>query len=643
MADRGVQATTRRRPGRRRAAYRSVRRRLRPRSGGWVNAVRAWLGTVFAVVLAVAPASAMTVQELPAGGPYTLAAIDVETTEGVSTSAVREVMLTKLPPWWKPWQRWKDTPFNPDVFATDLERVRALLRRSGRYAATVEHALELDGRAVTVLVQVESGPPILVGDVTLVPADFSLPDDERARLRALVPLAEGAVFTEDAYAGGAAAIEVDLRQRGFAYAAVARRAVVDTGAEVATATYTITRGIPAVFGKTTVTGGVRTPEYLVTRELQYEAGDAWDPRKLDTTQARVFGLRLFRSVTVKATNLEDRSGVVDVAIEIVEGPTREVQVGAGYGLEDGPRGLLRWQHYDLFGDGRQLGFRLKASQIEQSFESEFRQPYFLSPRQTLIVPLTYAREDEPAFTLLRLRFAPRVERKIGKSLSTSVGVTLEHDELSDVPRATVRRLEDYEARGLLASVTGLVERNTTTNLLDPADGSVLSLQAEVAGVDFSFWSVTAEAKRYWPVLGRRVLAARLRAGVADAWGGSGDVPLFRRFYAGGVSGTRGYARWMLGPLSTADDPVGGRTMLEGSLELRTPIWGNLGGVVFVDVGEVRRQPFTFSASDLQFGAGAGVRYQTIVGPLRLDLGIPFPEAPRGEPSWQVHFSIGQAF
>jgi outer membrane protein insertion porin family len=553
-------------------------------------------------------------------------------------------MLTKLPPWWKPWQRvWRKTPFNPDVFATDLERIRALLRRSGHYTAALEHDLELDGDAVTVHVQVEAGPPITVGEVALVAADVPLPDDERARLRALVPLVAGEVFTEDGYAAGAAAIEADFRQRGYAYAAVERRAVVDTGAEVATATYTITRGIPAVFGATTITGEARVPEDLVRRELQYQAGEAWDPRKLDTTQARVFGLRLFRSVVVKATNLEAGSGVVDVAIEIVEGPTREVQVGVGYGLEDGPRGLLRWQDYDFFGDGRQLGFRLKASQIEQAFESEFRQPFFLSPRQTLIVPLTFAREDEPAFTLQRLRFAPRVERKLGMSISAAVGVNVEYDDLSDVPRATVRRLEEYEARGILASVTGLVERNTTTNLLDPQDGSVLALQAEQAGGDFSFWRLTAEAKRYWPVLGRRVLAARLRVGVADSYGGSGDVPLFRRFYAGGINSTRGYDRWKLGPLSTLDDPVGGRTLLEGSVELRTPIWGKFGGVVFVDVGEVRRQPFTLSASDLQFGAGVGVRYQTLIGPLRLDVGIPFPDAPRGEPSWQIHFSIGQAF
>jgi outer membrane translocation and assembly module TamA len=95
-------------------------------------------------------------------------------------------------------------------------------------------------------------------------------------------------------------------------------------------------------------------------------------------------------------------------------------------------------------------------------------------------------------------------------------------------------------------------------------------------------------------------------------------------------------------LNDGDDPVGGRSLLEASVELRTPIYGPFGGVVFFDVGEVRRQPASYTVGDLKLGAGVGVRYHTIVGPLRVDLGIPF-EPPPGEPRWQVHFSIGQAF
>ena len=101
---------------------------------------------------------------------------------------------------------------------------------------------------------------------------------------------------------------------------------------------------------------------------------------------------------------------------------------------------------------------------------------------------------------------------------------------------------------------------------------------------------------------------------------------------------------MLGPLNGNDHekPVGGRSLLEASVELRTPIYGAFGGVAFLDVGEVRRQVASYSLGDLKLGAGFGLRYLTIVGPLRVDLGFPFTPPP-GEPSWQVYFSIGQAF
>ena len=99
------------------------------------------------------------------------------------------------------------------------------------------------------------------------------------------------------------------------------------------------------------------------RELSYEEGARWDPRELDKTQARVFGLKLFRSVTVKPENLEAQNGIVDVGIDVTEGPCRELNVGLGYGIEDGPRGQLRWQSYNFFGDGSQLGVQVKASFI----------------------------------------------------------------------------------------------------------------------------------------------------------------------------------------------------------------------------------------------------------------------------------------
>jgi outer membrane protein insertion porin family/translocation and assembly module TamA len=609
---------------------------------------RSVLVSLIALLIA-GDAAAVTVDELPAGAVFTVGAIRVEGANDVSARTLRDGMLTKLPPWYRPWKRWRTVVvFNPQIFRTDLERVRTVLRESGHYEAVVTHDLEIDGDELTIVLYVDEGAAARVAAVQLVTTDFTLADADERALRREIPLGVDATFTQAAYDESRARLEASFQQRGYAYARVAKAAVVDTAPDPdrATVTYTITRGILAVFGDTQVSGTEKVERRLITRELQYRPRDPYDLRKIEKTQANIFGLHLFRSVIVKPVDLEARSGIVDMGVTASEGPRREVKIGVGYGLEDQVRGEIRWQDYNFLGGGRQLGFRLKGSSITQAVEGEFRQPYFLHPNQTLDVPLTQERDDEPGFTVARVRLAPRLERHFLPTVRAALGYDVEYDDTSNVPAETRARLPDFRARGFISSVTVLVERNTTADLLDAHDGSVLNVTGEQAGGpwggDFSFYRVAFEAKRYVPVFTTRVIAGRFRIGGGDGFGQDHDLPLFRRFFAGGINSTRGYARHKIGPLTSGGSPLGGRSLLEGSLEFRTPVYRDLGGVVFVDAGEVRDARFSYTVDDLQFGVGVGVRYQTIVGPLRLDLGFPL-DRPRGEAGWQVHFSIGQAF
>jgi outer membrane protein insertion porin family/translocation and assembly module TamA len=175
---------------------------------------------------------------------------------------------------------------------------------------------------------------------------------------------------------------------------------------------------------------------------------------------------------------------------------------------------------------------------------------------------------------------------------------------------------------------------------------VVSLSLEQAGGPwqghYTFYTVLLEAKRYFPIFWSQVIATRLRLGAGDGFGQSGDLPMFRRFFAGGINSTRGYERHRVGPLTSGDKPIGGRSLFEGNLELRSPLYGGLGGVLFFDAAIVDPDPFRYSVDDLQYGVGPGIRYQTPIGPIRLDIGFPL-EAPASLPSWQIHFSIGQAF
>jgi outer membrane protein insertion porin family/translocation and assembly module TamA len=605
---------------------------------GWATA-----GVLIALIGA-ADTRAVTLDDVVPGSVYAVGAIRVQGNAAVSTRAIRNVMLTRAPLWYRPWQR-KPT-FNPGLFRTDLARIRMLLRESGYYRAEVGHDLEVRGDTLTIVIRVDEGPAARVADVAIAAADFTPAPDEEAAERAQLVLEPGRVFTQEAYDQSRDRLERFHLERGFAYATVEKAAVVDSAEHLVRLTYIVRRGPPAVFGATTVSGLVNVAERLVRREIAYRPGDPYDPKLIERTRAAVFGLRLFRSVVVAPSNLAAQSGAVDVVITVSEGPPRELTAGVGYGLEDELRGQLRWQHNDFFGGGRQLGFRLKGSAITQAFEGEFHQPYFLHPQQSLVVPLTQAREDEPGFNLSRVRLAPRVARKLTLNVTASVGYTIEYDDLSNVSQATIERLDGYRPRGFVSSLTGVIERNTTVDLLDPHEGSVLNLSVEQAGGpwqgDYSFFLGAVEAKKYVPIFAERTLAGRVRVGAGDGFGQSRDLPLFRRFFAGGITSTRGYDRHLVGPLDAFDSPIGGRSLLDASLELRTPVYKQIGAVVFFDVGEVRRRPFSYTLDDLQYGTGVGVRYHTIVGPLRLDVGFPL-EPPPGQPSWKVHFAIGQAF
>jgi outer membrane translocation and assembly module TamA len=182
--------------------------------------------------------------------------------------------------------------------------------------------------------------------------------------------------------------------------------------------------------------------------------------------------------------------------------------------------------------------------------------------------------------------------------------------------------------------------------LNPQHGSVFAFNTNLAnrifGSDYSYWRVTGELRNYRPLVWQTVLATRVKLGLADTFGPIRNLPLSERFYSGGEGSVRGYGLRRIGPLSESNDPLGGRSLVEGSVELRHTLFWRLNGAAFFDCGQVSLHAYRIPVDALQCGYGPAVSMATPVGPVRVDIGFP-TRRPRSDSSWQLYFSIGEFY
>jgi outer membrane protein insertion porin family len=184
------------------------------------------------------------------------------------------------------------------------------------------------------------------------------------------------------------------------------------------------------------------------------------------------------------------------------------------------------------------------------------------------------------------------------------------------------------------------------NPFEPRSGYLVGLTYKIAaGILLSeseFHKVQMYLNRYIALSKDIVLAASLRGGYARSFDKTSSLPLVERFFLGGRTTVRGYDQDMLGPKGSDNNPTGGNVFAMENLELRFNVWKGLGLVTFLDGGNVWQKAGEFSFGSIKYTTGIGLRYNTPVGPIRVDFGYKLNRE-RGENIGAVHFSVGHAF
>jgi outer membrane protein insertion porin family/translocation and assembly module TamA len=505
----------------------------------------------------------------------------------------------------------------------------------------------------------------------------SLPADHRATLEARLPLRTGAPLDRALMQASRETALDELRDHGHPYASVRLADLPGSTERLRVLSLRADPGPVAHHGEIEISGNQSVSDSVVRRHLAFKPGDLYELGKLRESQRRLYGLELFQFANVEPIQVEERATVVPTRVTVTEGKHRRVTFGLGYGSEERARAEVDWRHVNFFGGARTAGVRARYSGIDGGLRLNFNQPYLFSPRYSLGLSGQAWHTAEPAFKLdtrggrmtVTRQFLSGGGRLLGGGPSTTFALTYanEHEryeisneallDLSFRDELISLGLDPRTGRGEGQRSALILEatRNSTNNLLDAKSGYFGSVHFEQAGTflggSYDFYEVTAEGRFYQSIGDLLVLATRLRAGSIDAQGDPDvKVPFFKRYFLGGATNLRGWGRFEVAPLSGFGLPIGGHTFMNFSTEVRFPVWNALGGVIFLDGGNVWTGAWDFDPGDLRYSAGPGLRYNTPIGPIRVDLGYQLNPIEglliNGEPEkrrFRFHFSIGQAF
>lgn len=560
----------------------------------------------------------------------------------VTKTQIEQVIGTEFPSirFWV-----KKPPFDEEVLKDDMVRIQRLYANNGYYdtKATYETKYNKDETRVEITINIEEGEPVILTDVN-VRFEGDLTEKIKKQILDAIPLKADKTFSPNGYQQTKGVISEILSNNGYPKSEIEGEALVNRREKWARAKFVVKPGLIYKFGVMKVEGNVDVADYIIEREAEFKQGETFSLSKINQTQANIFQLGLFRSVVIDPVYDDDKQ-IADVAIVVKERKQGSIKVGGGFGTEDKLRGQLIWTQRNFFGGGRRLEVSGKASFITQRIQTSVIQPFIIGKNSELSGTLNFQRDDVPSFKGRSFLTTAALTKDFWKYYSVFGSLNLQYSNVED---SATRTPEERSRENFFLTFINLgFERDTTDNVLNPTRGTVISTGLESSfralGSDVNYLKGTVELRGYKKYR-NIVFAKKFTIGVIQPFGETQtlDVPIFKRFFAGGSTSMRGFPFQKLGPLDDNNDPLGGNSLLVGSFEVRYPIYGDFGGVAFFDYGNVYTEEWSYDLSRLKYAPGLGLRYDTIIGPVRFDVGYALNPEP-GIRRIQFFISIGQAF
>ena len=588
--------------------------------------------------------------------------------------------------------------FRQDAFERDVLVISALYYDRGYLSvqvATPRVMLTPDRAGIEVTITVNEGPRYKIRQLRVYEKDAEGREIEplggRRQLREMIRAKSGDWFNRAELAADLSRVQTLYRDAGYANVEAPPATDLDPDSKEVDIIVAIRRGKPVKIGRIEIKGNTKTRDKVIRREMEIYEESLFSESKLERSKRRITMLGYFERVDI-STEQGDDPEHINVNVEVQEKPTGTFQVGAGFSSIENFIATAQIQQQNLFGRGQSLSLQAQISGLRQLIDVRFFEPYLFDTQVnasiSLYDQLRVYNEFSQTSTGGSLSFGYPI---INPELRTSLTYTLEQNAISTQTTSTLfgtaasvsvfqrLPLANLFNAGITSSIQPAITYDTRNNQLFPSDGWYFQGSAEIAskylGSDNDFVRYRATGRFYHPITSWLVFKMQSQAGLVTSPSAQG-VPIFQRFFLGGILDVRGFGLRSIGPrlplLQTLDPNsrpypnganIGGNLMYYQNIELEFTVLEQLGvrGVLFTDLGNTWNlepnyctaapaAPYLetnpcFSAESLlavRASYGFGIRWFSPLGPLRFEWGFPFKTLPYENIS-PFQFTIGNFF
>ncbi len=555
--------------------------------------------------------------------------------EAFSTGTLQEVIASRESAWW----RFLSTSdqYDPERLSFDRELLRRFYLKNG-YAdfRVVSAVAELapDRTSFFVTFTVDEGERYRVGTVDAISQIRNL---DAETLRGAAAVQEGAWYSADRVEESIEAISRAAQDAGYGFAEVRPRLTRNPETRTIDIAFEVIEGPRVFVERIDIVGNVRTKDQVIRREFRLAEGDAFNAARIARSRQRIVDLNYFGKVDVSNApgSAPDRAVV---QVEVEEKATGELTIGGGYSTDAGALGTFGLRERNLVGTGLDGQFLVTVAQRRSQLDVSLTDPYFLDRNLVAGVDVFYIVRNNrlvSSFDDKRVGFSLRVGYEFNEHLRQSWSYSLVQRKIENIQADASRFVRDQEGTTTLSQVSQVLTYDQRNSRLDPTDGYVVRLGADVSGLggDVGFFRPRIDSSYYLPIArlldlqGTYTLVFSAGAGYLVQYGKRERI--IDNFFLGGEN-LRGFELGGAGPRDLAtDDALGGRLIWTAGTELRFPmpfLSDDLGvqGRTFVDVGGLSRPGFsgTNVANDTspRVGVGVGVAWRSPFGLVNVDLG-----------------------